>query len=352
MKHGSSWSVFLSAASYCIWQAEISYLTSLPRNPVDQYPSEVLLCFFILNFTIANTVISKKSFFRLNIWWDVIYVQKEQQGTKNGALGDNPTKPEPSQILLHLQQLVVRIYPFQCLATNSIDKQFAFKEFMRGCIKCLFKIQYECVNLSSVVQDFSPIIYYRSQLSFTTVSFHECMLPIWQEFIFIKMSHDIWTYYVFEKLARDTSEGNRAIIARKWPVTLLEKGQIFVRDHSFGISPVSIDCWKRWANTGPNSVASSFRTLGWSSSDPKALKGFKPLRSLITPSLEITISFMKGADLSRSGTWVCSFLLNTSVNWPLNSSAFSRSDWATSFPFFLFRGGIPWVSFFWLLMYR
>ena len=44
---------------------------------------------------------------------------------------------------------------------------------------------------------------------------------------------------------------------------------------------------------------------------------------------------MKGADLSRSGTCVCSFLLNTSVNWPLNSSAFSRSDWATPFPFFL-----------------
>ena len=40
---------------------------------------------------------------------------------------------------------------------------------------------------------------------------------------------------------------------------------------------------------------------------------------------------MKGADLSRSGTWVCSFLLNTSVNWPLDSSAFSRSDWATPY---------------------
>ena len=61
----------------------------------------------ILNFTIANTVISKKSYFRLNIWWDVIYVQRKQQGTKNGALGGYPTKPEPNQILLHLQQLVV-----------------------------------------------------------------------------------------------------------------------------------------------------------------------------------------------------------------------------------------------------
>ena len=97
--------------------------------------------------------------------------------------GGHPTKPEPSQILLHLQQLVLseakkRIYPFQCLTTDSIAKQFAFKEFIRGCIKCLFKIQNECVNLSSIVQDFSPVIYCRSQLSFTTMSFPECTLPI------------------------------------------------------------------------------------------------------------------------------------------------------------------------------
>ena len=98
----------------------------------------------------------------------------------------------------------------------------------------------------------------------------------------------------------------------------LKRGQIFARNHSFRISPLSVDCWKRSANTGPNSVASSFR----SSPDPKALEWFKPLRSLITPSLETTISSMKGVDLSRSRTWVCSFLLNTSVNWPLNSSPF------------------------------
>ena len=33
-------------------------------------------------------------------------------------------------------------------------------------------------------------------------------------------------------------------------------------------------------------------TLGWSSSGPEALEGFKPLRSSITPSLETAISFM------------------------------------------------------------
>ena len=153
-------------------------------------------CVFILNFTIANTVIRKKSYFRLNTWWDVIYVQREQQGTKNGALGD--TRQNRSPVRFYSIYNSKRIYPFQCLATSSIAKQFSFKEFMRGCIKCLFKFQYECVNLSFIVQEFSPVIYYRSQLSFTTMYFPECMLSIWQEFISIKMSHDIWTYYVFE----------------------------------------------------------------------------------------------------------------------------------------------------------
>ena len=95
---------------------------------------------------------------------------------------------------LLLSEAKKRIYLFQCLATDSIVKQFAFKEFMRGCIKCLFKVEYECVNLSSIVQDFSPIIYYRSQLSFTTMSFPECMLPTWQEFMFIKMRAMIFEY--------------------------------------------------------------------------------------------------------------------------------------------------------------
>ena len=40
------------------------------------------------------------------------------------------------------------------------------------------------------------------------------------------------------------------------------------------------------------------------------------------------MSSMNGADLSRRGTWLCSLLVNTSVNWPLNSLAFSKSDWA------------------------
>ena len=69
-----------------------------------------------------------------------------------------------------------------------------------------------------------------------------------------------------------------------------------------GISAVSNDCWKRCAKTGPSPVTSSFRTLGWSPSGPKALEGFKTLRSLVPPSFETTMLFMKGAYLLRNGT--------------------------------------------------
>ena len=124
------------------------------------------------------------------------------------------------------------------------------------------------------------------------------------------------------------------------------------KDHSLGISPVLRDFWKRWAKTGPNSVASPFRTLGWSSSGPKALEGFKPLRSLVTPSFETTMSSMKGADPLRNGTSIWSLLLNTSVNWPLNSPACSVSEAVIPVPPRLLRGGITWLTFIWLLIYR
>ena len=59
-----------------------------PATQLINIPLKFHFVFFILNFTMANTIISKKFYFRLSIRWDVIYVQREQQGTKNGALGD------------------------------------------------------------------------------------------------------------------------------------------------------------------------------------------------------------------------------------------------------------------------
>ena len=82
------------------------------------------------------------------------------------------------------------------------------------------------------------------------------------------------------------------------------------------------------------------------SSGPKAFEGFRPFSNFATPSLVTTMSSMNRADLSIRGTWLCSILVNTSVNWPLNSLAFSKSDCARPLPCLFFKGGIPWVSFF------
>ena len=44
---------------------------------------------------------------------------------------------------------------------------------------------------------------------------------------------------------------------------------------------------------------------------PKALKGFKPLKSLVTTPFETTMSSMKGADLLRNGTALWSLVEHT-----------------------------------------
>ena len=42
--------------------------------------------------------------------------------------------------------------------------EFAFQKFMRS-VKGLLEVQYECIYLTSCIQNFSPIIYYCDQLS-------------------------------------------------------------------------------------------------------------------------------------------------------------------------------------------
>ena len=74
-----------------------------------------------------------------------------------------------------------------------------------GVSKASSKSKDKCVNLSAVIQDFSPIVYNSDQLSFTAVPLSECMLSIWQKFMFVQMCHDIRAYYVFKQLARYTS---------------------------------------------------------------------------------------------------------------------------------------------------
>ena len=168
MKHASYWSVFLSA-----WQVEISLPTSLPKNPVYQYPSEVPFVFFILNFTIANTVISEKSYFRLSIWWDVIYVQREQQGTKNGALGDTRQNRSPVRFYSIYNNWLFsetkkRIYPFQCFVINSIANNLLLRSSWEGASNAFSKSNMDvstCPLLSKILAlSFITIVNWVSQL--------------------------------------------------------------------------------------------------------------------------------------------------------------------------------------------
>ena len=129
--------------------------------------------FFILNFTTANTAISKKSYFRLNIWWDVIYVQREQQGTKNGALGD--TRPDRSPVRFYsiynnslFSEVKISIYPFQCLATNSIAKHWLLRSSWEGVSNAFSKSNMNvstCPLLSKILaQSFITVVNWVSQL--------------------------------------------------------------------------------------------------------------------------------------------------------------------------------------------
>ena len=108
---------------------------------------------------------------------------------------------------------------------------------MRGCIKSFLEVQDKCVNLSAVIQDFSPIVYNSDQLSFTAVPLSECMLSM-----LVQMCQDIRAYYVFKQLARvhklGRPDGN---CKPKTYLLFLKSGHIFARNHSLGISPVSID---------------------------------------------------------------------------------------------------------------
>ena len=116
MKHGSFWSVSLLFASYCIWQVEISYPTSLSNIPIIYIFLKFQCVFCVLNFSVANTIISEESYFRMNVHWDIINVQRKQKGTKDSPLWDTRQNRGPilfcsvyNNSLLSVAQK--RIYP-------------------------------------------------------------------------------------------------------------------------------------------------------------------------------------------------------------------------------------------------
>ena len=112
----------------------------MPRNPIDQYPSEVSLCLFHPYFHDSkhshqqNVLFQTQYLMRCHLCTERITKDQER-----GALGDTRQNRSPVRFYSIynnslLSEAKKRIYPFQCLATDSIAKQFAFKEFMRGCI--------------------------------------------------------------------------------------------------------------------------------------------------------------------------------------------------------------------------
>ena len=90
------------------------------------------------------------------------------------------------------------------------------------------------------------------------------------------------------------SQGNRTIVASKRPVSLFEQEtnvckRPFLRDFTFVNRLLD-----KMDNIGHNSVANSFRTLGWISAGPKGFEGSRPFSNFVTPSLVTTMSSVNG----------------------------------------------------------
>ena len=157
-----------------------------------------VLCTF--DFAITNTVISKQPYLWVNICCDIVNIQWEQHLSKDGALGDTWQNRSPIW--------------FYSIYYNSLLSETE---------KRILKVQDKRVNLSAVIQDFSPIVYNSDQLSFTAVPLSECMLSIRQKLMFVKMCHDIRAYCVFKQLARYTSWGDRTVIASQRPISFFKE---------------------------------------------------------------------------------------------------------------------------------
>ena len=133
-----AWIFYIRFLVICI----ILHLTGWNLIPHFPCPASQLIYIFLnfqcvpcsLSFSVANTVIRKESYFRINVCWDIINVQKtttkknkkKKKKKKTRDLGQCPvghkTKPGPNPIcsvynnsLLSVAQK--RIYPFQCLPT-------------------------------------------------------------------------------------------------------------------------------------------------------------------------------------------------------------------------------------------
>ena len=163
----------------------------------------------------------------VNVCCDIVNIQSEQQWSKNGALRDT----WQNGCLIWFYSIYYSLLPETQKKNLSISASFhqyhnhiaCIKVVHDGCIKSFLESQDKCVNLSAIIQDFSPIVYNSDQLSFTTVPLSECMLSIWQTFMFVQMCHDIRAYYVFKQLARYTCYGDGTVNASQRPISFFKK---------------------------------------------------------------------------------------------------------------------------------
>ena len=144
------------------------------------------------------------------------------------CLGGHPTKPSPVRFYFIYKNLLLSeakkgIYPFQCLATNSIAKGFAFKEIMRGVSNAFSKSNMNvstCPLLSKILaQSFITVVNWVSQLC-----------PFWMHVAYLTgvYIHQDELWYLNILCVRVTCKVHKSRKlgdnSRKWPVTFLEKG--------------------------------------------------------------------------------------------------------------------------------
>ena len=84
----------------------VSCITSLPRNPIDQYHPEVSLCLLHPEFHDSKHSHQQKVLFQTQYLMRCHLCTKRTTRDQERCPRGHPTKPEPSQILLHLQLVV------------------------------------------------------------------------------------------------------------------------------------------------------------------------------------------------------------------------------------------------------
>ena len=137
------------------WNLIPHFLAQEPNRSISLWS---FIVFFILNFTIANSHQQKVLFqtqylMRCHLCTERI-TRDQERCPWDTRQNWSPVRFCSIYNNSSLSEAKKRIYPFQCLATDSIAKQFAFEEFMR-----------RCISISKILaQSFITVVNWVSQL--------------------------------------------------------------------------------------------------------------------------------------------------------------------------------------------